>query len=162
MVQRQSYKTMVAGLVGQVEQVFPWDLLDEQEGDEKPLLLDIRCPHEFDAAHVPGSVNVPRGILEIAADFGYEETVPELVEARERWIVVICRSRNRSILAAHTLKLMGYTNAASLRTGVRGWNDFKQALVNKAGDSLHLDTADELLTSRASPEQIGLHAAKVA
>jgi rhodanese-related sulfurtransferase len=70
MMQRQSYKTMVAG---QVEEVFPWDLLDEQEVDGKPLLLDIRCSHEFDAAHVPGSVNVPRGILEIAAECGYEE-----------------------------------------------------------------------------------------
>jgi hypothetical protein len=84
MVERQSYKTMVAALTGQVEQVFPWDLLDELAVDETPMLLDIRCPHEFDAAHIAGSVNVPGGIFEIAADYGSEETVPELVEARER------------------------------------------------------------------------------
>jgi len=72
-------------------------------------------------------VLIPRGILKIAADYGYEETVPELVEARERRIVAICRRGNRSVFAAHTLKLMSYTNAASLRTGVRGWNDYEQA-----------------------------------
>lgn len=53
---------MVAGLAGQVEELFPWDLLDEQENGETPLLLDIRGPHEIDAARIAGSVNVPRGI----------------------------------------------------------------------------------------------------
>jgi rhodanese-related sulfurtransferase len=153
---------MVAGLTGQVEEVFPWELLHELAGDDLPLLLDIRCPHEFDAGHILGSVNVPRGILEIAADYGYEETVPELVESRERRIVVICRSGNRSILAAHTLGLMGYQHAASLRTGVRGWNDYEQVLVNVDGNQLDLDAADELLTSRVSPEQLGVRKANAA
>lgn len=161
---RQSYKTMVAALADQVEEIFPWDLLDELAGAGKhtPLLLDIRCPHEFDAAHIAASVNVPRGILEIAADYGYEETVPELVEARDRRVVVICRSGNRSILAAHTLQRMGYTNTASLRTGIRGWNDFEQSLVDRDGRPLDIDAADELLTSRVSPEQLGPRVARVA
>ena len=153
---------MVAARTGQVAERFPWDLLDELASDETPMLLNIRCPHEFDAARIAGSVYVPRGILEIAADCGYEETVPELVEARERRIVRICRSGNRSILAAHTLKPMGYTNAASLRTGVRGWNDHEQALVETDGSRPGLDAADELLTSRVSPEQQGARAANVA
>jgi hypothetical protein len=76
--------------------------------------------------------------------------------------VVICRSGNRSIFTAQTLKLMGFTNTASLRTWVRGWDDYEQALVNKTGASMHLDTAGELLTSGVSPEQMGPHAAKVA
>lgn len=159
---RQSYKTMVRALAGQVEEVFPWALLDELAGDRIPLLLDIRCPHEFDAAHIPGSVNVPRGILEIAADYGYEETLPDLVEARGRRVVTICRSGNRSILAAHTLQLMGYADVASLRTGVRGWNDYEQPLVDRAGHTLDLDTADELLRSRVTPEQLGPRTALIA
>jgi rhodanese-related sulfurtransferase len=151
---RQTFKTMVASLAGQVEEIFPWDLDEELQHSETPLLLDIRCPHEFDAAHIEGSLNVPRGILESAVDFGYDETVPELVQARHRRVVVICRSGNRSILAAHTLQLMGYGNVASLRSGIRGWNDYEQALIDRAGNRLHPDVVEGVLASRLSPEQI--------
>ena len=125
-------------------------------------MLDIRCPDEFAAAHIQGSVNVPRGILEIAVDYGYEETVPRLVEARGRRVVVICRSGNRSILAAHTLKLMGYNNVVSLQTGLRGWNDYEQELYNDAGELLDPDWVDESFSASVSPEQLGPHAADAA
>jgi rhodanese-related sulfurtransferase len=129
---------------------------------DSPLLLDIRCPDEFAAAHIQGSVNVPRGILEIAVDYGYEEAVPRLVEARGRRVVVICRSGNRSILAAHTLKLMGYNNVVSLQTGLRGWNDYEQELYNDAGELLDPDWVDESFSASVSPEQLGPHAADAA
>lgn len=61
-------------------------------------------------------------------DYGYGETVPELVEARDRRVLVICRSGNRSILAAHTPGQMGFGNVVSLRTGLRGWNDDERPL----------------------------------
>ena len=68
---RQTYKSMVADLSERVEEIFPWDLVDELDAGATPLLLDIRCPGEFDLAHLPASINVPRGILEIAVDYGY-------------------------------------------------------------------------------------------
>ena len=153
---RKTYKTMVAELAGQVEEVFPWDLLDEMEDNGGLLLLDIRCPDEFAAARIPGSVNVPRGILEIAVDYGYEETMPELVAARERRVMVICRSGNRSVLAADTLAKMGYANVASLRTGLRGWNDAEQILVGDGEQLLDPDLVDELFVARVSDAQLGL------
>ena len=155
---RQTYKTMVAELSDRVDEIFPWELLDEMQEGRAPLLLDIRCPGEFDAAHIRGSLNVPRGILEIAADYGYEETVPELVQARTRRVVVICRSGNRSVLAAHTLQLMGYSNVASLRTGIRGWNDYDQPLLDRMGRHLDPDIVDAMLTSRVSAAQLGVQA----
>ncbi len=154
-MERKTYKTLVAEHAPQVKELFPWELLDELESGARPLLLDIRCPNEFEAAHIKGSLNVPRGILEIAVDYGYEETVPELVESRDRRVVVICRSGNRSVLAAYTLKLMGYTNVASLQTGLRGWNDYEQSLVDKHGNRLGLDTVDELFLAKVSPAQLG-------
>lgn len=155
-MQRQTYLTMVRDLAGQVEEVFPWDLVDEIEGGVTPLLLDIRCPHEFAAAHIAGSINVPRGVLEIAADYGYEETEPELVAARNRRVIVICRSGNRSVLAAHTLGLLGFCDVASLKTGLKGWNDFEQPLCDTDGTVLDPDRVDVLFTARVSTEQRGL------
>ena len=154
-MQRNTYRSMVADLAGQVEEILPWDLIDEQEQEIKHLLLDVRCPHEFKRAHIHGSLNVPRGILEIAADYGYEETEPSLVEAREQRVIVICRSGNRSILAAHTLKQMGFSNVVSLRTGLRGWNDYEQPLLDSTGQQLSLDEADKVFEVKLSPEQIG-------
>ncbi len=161
-MERKTYKTMVAENAPQVEEIFPWDLLDELDTGATLLLLDIRCPNEFEDARINGSINVPRGILEIAVDYGYEETVPELVEARDRRVVVICRSGNRSVLAAHTLKLMGYTNVASLRTGLRGWNDYEQSLINKHGNEMDLDAVDELFLAKVSPAQLGPDVRKAA
>jgi rhodanese-related sulfurtransferase len=159
---RKTYRSMVAELSTEVEELFPWDLQEVLQTGQKPLLLDIRCPDEFAAAHIRGSINVPRGILEIAVDYGYEETVPGLVEARDRRVVVICRSGNRSILAAHTLKLMGYNNVVSLRTGLRGWNDYAQALYNSAGELLDPDCVEAQFSPRVSPEQLGPHAVNAA
>lgn len=152
---RETYKTLVAKLAGQIEEVFPWDLQDELESEHPPLLLDIRCPREFAAVHIPGSLNVPRGILESAVDYGYDETEPELVEARDLRVVVICRSGNRSILACETLNIMGYTNTASLRTGLRGWNDYELPLVDETGAPIDFDRVDEIFTSNPRPEQLG-------
>jgi rhodanese-related sulfurtransferase len=149
----KKYTDLVAECLAEVKEIMPWDLAEQLRQPQSPLLLDIREPAEFYALHIPGSVCVPRGILESAADWDYDDTVPALAGGRERAIVVICRSGNRSVLAAHTLQRMGFQHVVSLKTGVRGWNDFEQPLVDKDGQAVDIDAADELLTSRVRPEQ---------
>ena len=117
------------------------------------LALDVREGHEFDALYIPGSISVPRGILESACDWDYDETVPELAAGHEREIIVICRSGNRSILAAHTMLRMGFKNVASLKTGIRGWNDFEQPLMDVAGKEVDIDDADEIMASKLRDDQ---------
>lgn len=152
---RETYKSLVARFASEVEELFPWDLGEELVGVSRPLLLDIRCPDEFAQVHIPGSINVPRGILEMAVDYGYEETVPELVEARQRRVVVICRSGYRSILAARTLQQMGFQEVASLRTGLRGWNDSEQPLTDTWGGTLDPERVEMLFLPLVTPEQMG-------
>lgn len=138
-----------------IPEIYPWDLAQRLESPDPPLLLDVREPYEFEAMHIEGSLQVPRGILESACEWGYEETVPELVEARGREVVVICRSGNRSLLAADVLQSMGYTRVASLRTGLRGWNDYEQPLVDREGQGVHLDASDEYFVPKVSKAQLG-------
>ena len=150
------FTDLIARCLDSVEEIFPWDLAERLTASgDAPLLLDVREPYEFEAMHIAGSVNVPRGILETACDYGYEETVPELVSARERPIVVICRSGNRSVLAAHVMRLMGYRSLCSLKTGLKGWNDFEQPLVDPNGKAVDIDDADAYFTPRLRPEQLG-------
>lgn len=147
------YADLITECLGEVREIMPWDLLEKLGQPSPPVLLDIREPSEFEALHIAGALHVPRGLLEAACDWDYDDTVPVLAGGREREIVVICRSGNRSVLAAHTMLRMGFTNVFSLKTGVRGWNDYEQPLVDKAGQVVDVDAADALLASRVRPEQ---------
>jgi rhodanese-related sulfurtransferase len=153
-VAMKTFQDFISACLEHVDEVFPWDLAEQLEQGQAPLLLDIREPYEFDALHIKGSLNVPRGVLESACEYNYEETVPELVEARERDIIVICRSGNRSVLAARTMQLMGYCHVKSLKTGIRGWNDYEQPLQNSRAEVVEIDDADEILAPRLRPEQL--------
>jgi rhodanese-related sulfurtransferase len=89
------------------------------------LLVDVREASEFDRGHIPGAVNIPRGILEIKADPGSPGADPELVGQRDASVLLYClrAPSARSILAAQTLLAMGYSNVAALEGGLLSWRD---------------------------------------
>jgi len=147
------YSDLLADALRRVPEIQPWDLRERLARDAPPLLLDVREPGEFALARIPGSINVPRGVLEQACEWDYDETVPELAGRRAPSVVVVCRSGNRSVLAADVLRQMGVADAVSLKTGVRGWNDFEQPLVDGAGRAVDGDEAERLLAPRVRPEQ---------
>jgi rhodanese-related sulfurtransferase len=147
------YDELVADALTRVKEIMPWDMSRRLAAGDAPVLLDVREAAEFVLLHIPGSINVPRGVLEQSCEWDYDETLPLLAAGHEREIVVICRSGKRSVLAADTLLQMGYGNVVSLKTGVRGWNDFEQSLVDSNGNTVDGDSADELLTSHLRPEQ---------
>jgi len=149
----KSYDDLVGEALLRVKELMPWDLSRLLAGGSKPVLLDVREPAEFSMLHIPGSINVPRGVLEQSCEWDYDETVPLLASGRKLEIVVVCRSGKRSVLAADVLLSMGYTNVASLKTGVRGWNDYEQPLVDGADQPVDADTAETLLGPRLRPDQ---------
>lgn len=147
------FNDLIAEALPDVEELFPWDLEEKISQKSDLILLDVREPQEFAALHIQGSLNVPRGVLEQACDWDYDETVPELAAGREREVIVICRSGNRSVLAAHTMQRMGFKKVASLKTGIKGWNDFEQPMFNADGEQVDIDDADEMLATKLRPEQ---------
>jgi rhodanese-related sulfurtransferase len=150
----KTFTDLINECLDDVHELFPWDLAEEIEAGNHPLIVDIREPYEFDAMHIENSVNVPRGILESACEWDYEETVPELVNARDEDVVLVCRSGNRSVLAAHTMEQLGYMCVRSLKTGLRGWNDDEQKLVDNVGNQLDFETADEYFKPKIRPDQL--------
>lgn len=147
------FSQLVAECQQYIKEIMPWDLEEMISAGKQPLLLDVREPYEFNAMHIYGSLNVPRGILESACEYDYEETVPELVRARDREIIVICRSGYRSVLAATIMQQMGYQYPYSLKTGLRGWNDFEQPLVDEHNTTVDIDAAEKYFTPHIRPEQ---------
>ena len=149
------FTDLVTETLASITEEFPWDIEEKMnDSEQQPLILDIREPDEFSAMHIQDSLHVPRGILESACEYGYEETVRELVEARDRAVVVTCRSGNRSALAAFTMQLLGYQQVSSMKTGLRGWNDYELPLVDAAGNTVPVDIADEFFTTRLHPDQL--------
>lgn len=148
------YNQLVEELSKEVDELYPWDLEECFDAGEKLILLDVREPEEFNAMHIEGSINVPRGTLESACEWDYDETEPELVEARNQDVIVICRSGHRSVLAAYTMKMLGYKKPISLKTGLRGWNDYEQALINKKGEPVDIDDADEFFDTKLRDDQV--------
>ena len=150
----KTFNDLIADALTDIDELFPWDLEEYLENHPDSLLLDIREPDEFEGAHLKNSIHVPRGILEQACEWDYAETIPELVNARERPVLVICRSGNRSVLAALTMKMLGYKNLSSLKMGVKGCNDSDIALFNKAGEEADPDWADAFFNPKVRDDQL--------
>lgn len=148
------FTDLVTDCLAEITEIFPWDADEILQSGRKPLLVDIREQNEYDAMHIEGALLVPRGILESSCEYNYEDTIRELVEARERDVILVCRSGNRSVLAAYTLQLMGYSRAASMKTGLRGWNDYELPLVDASGRMVPVEIADEYFTTRLRPDQV--------
>ena len=79
------------------------------------LLLDVRTLDEFDGplGHIAGAVLIP--IQEI------EQRIDELNKHKEKEIIVICRSGNRSQTGTRILISHGF-NAVNMVGGMKAWN----------------------------------------
>ncbi|MDP8306179.1 MAG: rhodanese-like domain-containing protein [Candidatus Chlorobium antarcticum] len=136
-----------------VAEIMPWDLVERMKENPELLLLDVREPHEFAAMHIPGSLHVARGVLEAACEWDFDDTCPELVRARSREIVVVCRSGHRSAFAAEVMQRMGYSRVVSLKTGLRGWNDYEEPLLDGGDRPVEADEADSFFLSQVRDDQ---------
>lgn len=151
---RKTYSELAAEAAAEIVEIMPWDVPDFLSENPRALLLDIRERDEFSRARIAHSLNVPRGILESAAEWNYAETEPALVTARPYPVLVICRSGNRSALAAKVLSEIGFSNVRSVKLGIKGWNDADLKLVDADGNLLDGDDAMDLISPPLRPDQI--------
>ncbi|GAE95298.1 rhodanese-like domain protein [Gracilibacillus boraciitolerans JCM 21714] len=87
------------------------ELRNKVEGKEAISILDVREPAEYAFGHIPGAVNIPLGEL--------EDRFKEL--NMEQGINVICRTGNRSDLAAQKLVQKGFKNVKNVVPGMSSW-----------------------------------------
>jgi len=85
--------------------------LAERLSAGKPVLIDVREPHEFAAGHVPRAVNVPLGQVRKRAQ--------EFDPAAETY--VICQSGHRSANATKVLVKAGFTDVTNVSGGTSAW-----------------------------------------
>ena len=78
---------------------------------ERPVLLDVREPWEFQTCHIAGACHVPMNEL--------PRRLEELDPASE--VVAICHHGTRSLHVAHFLARQGFQHVYNLAGGVDAW-----------------------------------------
>ncbi len=116
---------MVAAARSQASEVSPADAAQAQDSSGLGLIVDVREPREFQEAHLPDAVNIPRGLLEIRADPNSPATDAALSGDPSARILVYCTKGPgaRSLLAAQTLMSMGYERIEVLGGGLNAWTE---------------------------------------
>ncbi|MCC7450959.1 MAG: rhodanese-like domain-containing protein [Anaerolineae bacterium] len=79
--------------------------------DAGAFILDVREPDEWADFHVPGSTLIPLGSL--------PDRLKEV--PRDKEIVVVCRSGNRSTSGRDILLNAGFSRVTSMAGGLREW-----------------------------------------
>lgn len=105
-----------------IVEISPEDMktIMDQTGDF--YLIDIREKDEFDEGSIPGTVFIPRGLLEfkIGKDTFWSD-MGSVMPSKDYKIIVYCKTGGRSALGAYCLQKLGYTDVASLHGGYKGW-----------------------------------------
>lgn len=83
-----------------------------KRGDQV-VLLDVREKEEIALGYIKGAIFIPRGLL--------EEKAQSLLTEKDVPIVAYCAAGVRSLLAAKTLKGLGYPKIFSMAEGFDGW-----------------------------------------
>ena len=82
------------------------------------LIIDVREGEEYAAGHIPGAINIPRGLLEfeIWKHVGYPGTTDTTKK-----IYLYCRDGRRAIFCAKALKDVGFSNVRAVMMDLDEW-----------------------------------------
>lgn len=86
-----------------------------QEINAGALVIDVRSAEEFASGHLPEARNIPHDQI--------ENRIFEIMSAKDRSVVLYCRSGRRSGIAKDALERIGFTKV--LNAG--GYEDLKAA-----------------------------------
>lgn len=84
------------------------------------MIIDVREAHEYQSGHVPGAINIPRGLIEfkIWKLLGYPAPVD-----KGKKIYLYCQQGERSLLSASALRQLGFTNVTAVDMTIAGWEE---------------------------------------
>lgn len=100
------------------------ELRDLMAKDDRPLLLDVRNPEEFNGpmGHIEGALNVPLSQLDLR--------LSDLKDRAGFGVVVLCLTDRRSVQADIALRNAGFSSTRVLRGGMTLWLEGEQQRTN--------------------------------
>ncbi|HEY2388944.1 MAG TPA: molybdopterin-synthase adenylyltransferase MoeB [Candidatus Binatia bacterium] len=111
----KTYKQLMDDARREIPEVSVDEVRQRLGREPKVALLDVREKEEYREGHLDGSISLPRGFLEMRV----EDTVPD----KQTPIIAYCAGGTRSLIAARTLKEMGYTSVVSMAGGFNAWKN---------------------------------------
>ena len=108
-----SFQELMMRLSSEIPEVSVEEARCALEKKSDVVLLDVREREEWAASRIPGATHLSRGYLELKI----EQMVPD----KTTTIICQCGGGTRSLLAAKTLKDLGYKNVSSMAGGFRQW-----------------------------------------
>ena len=84
-----------------------------RDGASGLVVVDVRSPGEFAAAHIRGSYNLPLDAL--------PEVASQLGDLRDETVALVCRTGARASQAETILRNAGLESARVLAGGIQGW-----------------------------------------
>ena len=78
---------------------------------KEAILIDVRTPAEYREGHIPGVANIPLDEL--------EKRLGEI--PKDKKVVLICRTGNRSAQGARFLRSKGFDNVFNSTGGMSSW-----------------------------------------
>jgi len=100
-------------------EISPGEVVKKVQGGEDVILLDVRTPEEYEEIHLEGALLLP--VQELS-----EETLSGIglgEGAKDKEIIIYCRSGARSQTAYNIMESLGYTNIKSVAGGMIHWQE---------------------------------------
>ena len=117
----KTFGDMVAQARSEVEVLSPEDAQKRMQENANTLVVDVRQSEDRESI-IPGSINVPLGLLAIKADMELPKSVTdERLQDRDQPVILTCGPGGQAALGAKVLKDMGFKNVAIVEGGTRGW-----------------------------------------
>ena len=89
------------------------ELQNRMGTEDAPIILDVRSPWEYSAGHIPGAYHLE--------DRQLPNRIEELLQLKDREIVVYCEVGPRARWVEGLLKQEGFTNVKHLMGDFSGW-----------------------------------------
>ena len=78
-------------------------------------LVDVREDNEYEQDHAAGAIHLGKGVI--------ERDIETVIPNKDESIVLYCGGGYRSVLAADSIRRMGYTNVISMDGGMKAWRE---------------------------------------
>ncbi len=131
----ESYKSvdeMIADASKSVVTINTENLKAELDGKAHLTIVDCREEKEFIKGHIPGAINVPRGMLEFS----------KVISDRRSKLYIYSQTNQRALLSATVLRKLKYKHVLMIDGGWDSWHEKFPELIEEGSGSADKATAE--------------------
>ena len=90
------------------------------------MIIDVREPTSYAAGHVPGAINIPRGVIEFMI---WKHVGFPVKTDYDKKVYLYCTKGGRCTLATKSLQDLGFTNVTAATIDLKEWHKAGHPLI---------------------------------